>query len=181
MPSLKNIPYRDIIYGLAMLIVFALPFHIQLTRYLIGGFMGIWMLELLVKNGPGRMPRYLFSRLSLQPLIWLVIAFYLLHVLSLAVSSNFDQALFDLERKLTLLLIPLAFSSLPPIAEKRQHHILISFVAANLVIALICTGFFIDRLWDPTYFNKFLDYPLYYIYSDFSLFNHPTYFGLFLD
>jgi len=176
----KYIRYRDIIYGLAVLIAFALPFHIQLTRYLIGGFIGVWLLELIVKNGPGRMPRQLFRQVKHQRLIWLVIAFYLFHVLSLVVSSNVEQAFFDLERKLTLLLIPLAFSSLPTIKEKRQHHILISFVAANGVIALICTGFFIDRLLDPVYFKKFLDYPLYYIYRDFSLFNHPTYFALFM-
>jgi len=175
-----NIPYRDLIYALALMIAFSLPFHIHLTRYLIGGFMGVWLLEFMVKDGPTRMPRHLYRRLSRQGLIWLVIIFYLLHLASLWVSSNFDQAFFDLERKLTLLLIPLAFSSLPSIEDQRQHHILISFVAANGMIALLCTGFFVDRLLDPAYFKKFLDYPFFYIYRDFSLFNHPTYFGLFL-
>lgn len=175
--SVKHFTRKDGMYILALLAVFSMPFHIQLTRYLVGVLMGVWLLEMVLGRGLKTMLGHLFQ----QRLVWFVVVFYLLHVASLFLSSNADRALFDLERKLPLLLLPLAFATMPSMGRVRRNHILLSFAAANLLISLICLGVFAARLTDPSYLQKFLNYPLYRFYTDFSLFNKSTYFALYLE
>ncbi len=164
-------------YILALLTVFSMPFHLQLTRYLVGGLLGVWLLEMVV----GRGVKAMLGHLLQQRLVWFVVVFYLLHVASLFLSGNVDRALFDLERKLPVLLLPLAFATMPSIRRRRRNYILLSFIAANLFVSLICLGFFTARLTDASYLQKFLNYPLYRFYTDFSLFSKSTYFALYLE
>jgi len=153
--------------------VFVLPFNTILTRYLAGGFMVLWLLEMIFQGGVKNLRSY--------RLIWVVVAFYLLHILSLLYSSNTGHALFDLERKLTLLLFPFAFASLRPFTQKQHHYVLWSFIAATLLVTLFNGVIFAGKLLDPDYYDYFMKYPLYKFYIDFSYFSHPTYYAVFLE
>jgi len=226
------------LFILLVMTAFSMPFHIELTRYLTGGVMGVWLLRIVIprlagskftpprlagsenmtprlagfKNAHPRLAGLEPSRLKplrpkwggIQPsgvkhflpqttvtvssatrgrqsLLYIVIAFYLLHVVSLWTSSDFGHALFDLERKLTILLLPLAFSTLSALRGKRKDDILASFIAANLAISLFYIGFYLGKLSHPEYFRDFVDYPLYWIYTDFALLNQSTYYALHME
>jgi len=165
-------PGRWIFY-LSVLIVFVLPFHVQATRYLIGGLLTVWLLDVW-------MHRRLRSLLN-QRLVWLAVLFYVLHVASLLLSLNTGRAFAELEHKLTLLLLPVAFASAGVMEAKRRDKVLLSLVAGTLVVTLVSLAAFVVRLFDPDYLEYFLRFPLYNLYTDFSLFNHPSYYAVFLE
>jgi len=54
---------------------------------------------------------------------------YLLHIVGLLYSSNFDYALFDLRTKLPILLFPMIFVSSPPLSTKELRNFLLLFAA----------------------------------------------------
>jgi len=161
------------IFYFSMLIVFALPFHIHATRYLIGGLLAVWLVGIVWK-------RKLFYLLN-QRLVWVAILFYALHVVGLFLSSNTQKAWSELEHKLTLFLLPLAFASVGVMESGRRDRVLLAFVAGTLLVTLVSLAAYIVRLFDPNYLDYFLRFPLYNIYTDFSFFNHPTYYALFLE
>lgn len=161
------------IFCLSVLLVFALPFHVEATRYLTGALLAIWLLDALWHRS--------LSSLLDQRLVWLLVLFYALHVSSLLISANTKQAFGDLEHKLTLLLLPLAFASVGMMEAKRKDLVLLSFVAGTLTVTVVSLAAFTVRLFDPDYLEYFLRFPLYNLYTDFSLFNHPSYYALFLE
>jgi O-antigen ligase len=161
------------IFYLSLLTVFALPFHIHATRYLIGGLLVVWLVDVLWNRK--------LVRLLNQRLVWVVILFYALHVLGLFISTNTQKAFVELEHKFTLLLLPVAFASVGVMDPGRRGRVLLAFVAGTFAVSLVSLVAYIIRLSDPGYLEYFLRFPLYNIYTDFSLFNHPTYYALFLE
>src|SRR5882762_8685595 len=74
-------------------------------------------------------------------LLKLFVLFYLLHVVGILFSSNTHQALFELEKKLSLLIFPLVLSGIPALSPKQFRNILIAFVASCFVASVICLGY----------------------------------------
>ncbi|MCI4671364.1 MAG: O-antigen ligase family protein [Bacteroidia bacterium] len=74
--------------------------------------------------------------------IWFLLAIFVLAVVAGAWTS--DKALWikDLREKLPFLAIPLSLGMLPALSEKQKHALLIAFIIAQAIVALISLGIF---------------------------------------
>jgi hypothetical protein len=97
----KNISREKINFGAACLLVFSLPFYRWISTY----FIAIWIVTWLIEGNF----RKKFIENKRNYLLFLPIAFYLLHVISLLYSANKPEAYFDIEVKLSFLLFPVIF------------------------------------------------------------------------
>lgn len=121
---------------------------------------------------------------QLPKIIWLFPAFLLLHAIGLLYTSNFDKGAFDLEVKLSFLILPIAL--LPVIKTKfNKQHLYKAFVAGCVVASIICFGiasyeFFYEKwLISQKLYN--LNYGVnFFLSARFSYFMHPSYFALYL-
>ena len=63
----------------------------------------------------------------------LLVAFYLMHVIGLLYTSDFQYALKDLRVKLPILLLPFILSSMPPLDHKRFDLVMLVYVLSVFV------------------------------------------------
>jgi len=77
------------------------------------------------------------QRLITNKAFVLLSLFFLLHIIGLIWTSNFDYALHDIKVKLPLIIIPIIIIGKPPKNEKHLHYILIAFVASTFLSSVI--------------------------------------------
>ena len=122
-----------------------------------------------------------------------LILYYLCVVASLFYSTNKKEAFFDIEVKLSLLIIPLTMVYLKDIYYNKKKIILLIFALSNVLAATICfiiafknSISYNDGIlsFDPyvacTYEDKNVAPPSYFTYTNFSLFKHTSYFSTYL-
>ncbi|HSG68260.1 MAG TPA: O-antigen ligase family protein [Bacteroidales bacterium] len=90
----------------------------------------IWTLESIIK-----IFRKFLRRDNLPAIIFF--SLYLLHVLGLLFTVDFDYALKDLRIKLPLLVLPVFFTVTPPLERRKFNILMLFFVAAVIVGTLI--------------------------------------------
>ena len=66
----------------------------------------------------------------------LLVAFYLMHVVGLLWTSDFEYALKDLRVKLPILVIPFVLSSMPPLDRKRFDFVMLVYVLAVFIATM---------------------------------------------
>ena len=112
----------------------------------------------------------IISNIKVFPLI----LFYLIYVLCLINTSNFVFGRMDLEIKLSLLLVPLIFSSLKSdyFTSNRLKNIFYAYIIGNVVYFLICI------ITAIVMFIKTGNYCFFY-YNQLSVFHHPSYSSMF--
>lgn len=101
------------------------------------------------------------------------IVFYLLHVISAIMSTNTKVALFDLEVKLSFLILPFCFLINTELSLAKPWLIAKAFVM----------GCFATSIWCVTqgiYNFSTLHDTKYLFYSDLSYFHHPSYYAMYL-
>jgi O-antigen ligase len=121
------------------------------------------------------------------------ILLYLVFVTGVFYSSNSVAAIFDIQVKLTLLLIPPFIFLLREFYRKYSNIILAVFVLANVFAGLICIGGALyhsihlqngSLIFNSTvpgiYEDSNTALPTYFKYVNFSLFKHPAYFSMYL-
>jgi O-antigen ligase len=103
------------------------------------------------------------------------IFFFLFHILALINSPNIDSGLFEIEKKLSFLVIPIAFSGIT-FSVKQRNFLLITFVLACLTGSLLCLiqGFYIYL--DTNDLSWFYNQKLSGLIS-----MHPVYFSMYLS
>ncbi|NOT74800.1 MAG: O-antigen ligase family protein [Cyclobacteriaceae bacterium] len=70
--------------------------------------------------------------------IQLIILFYLLHIVGVLYSQNFDNALFVLEKKAVLLIVPLfVFPAIQLLSTKEKSNLIFNIGALTLISALV--------------------------------------------
>jgi len=121
------------------------------------------------------------------------IALYLIFVIGVFYSQNISSAIFDIQIKLSLLLLPLVIYLLRDFYKKYYNFILLVFVFANVVAGLFCIGTAIFH--SASFYNGSLlfnsnvpgvysdvntDAPSYFSYTNLSLFRHPSYYSMYL-
>lgn len=89
-----------------------------------------WLLEGNFKNK--------WQRIRLNPVFWLLISFYGLHLLGMCYTSQLQNGLNDLRNKLPLLILPLFFFSTRPLSEKEFRAVFFFFFSAVVVSSLCC-------------------------------------------
>lgn len=111
-----------------LLIAITLPFHILLCSYAATLFV-------LNQIASGELISNIRSAVK-NKWVLLFSAFYLLHIAGLAYSQDLSNGLFDLEKKVSLLIFPLLLFSVP-INPSQFNKILLAFVAACFVLSMI--------------------------------------------
>lgn len=120
-------------------IVAVLPFSIALTGAFTILLVLTWLLE-----GQWKTKWTLAATNNWVPFFLLL---YVLHILALLYTENMKAGLFDLEKKLSLLLFPLVFGTslvAPKVSRKRVLYV---FVASCLAVAVYCLAGAFYRYW----------------------------------
>lgn len=114
-----------------------------------------------------------------KPFLSLFLIFYVIHILSLIYTSDIDKGIFDLQVKLTLLILPLLFFGGEIFSSKNYHFIMIAFIAGNLLASAYCL--YQAHFTAVTYVNGHMDVDWYYFrYARMSVILHPSYFSFYL-
>ena len=102
----------------------------------------VWVVDAFVSRPPlkgepeGRGIHDKLSRFWQNKAAVLLVAFYLLHVVGLLWTSDFQYALKDLRVKLPILVLPLVLSSMPVLERKRFNQVMLVYVASVFVATL---------------------------------------------
>lgn len=110
-----------------------------------------------------------------NPLAWMA-AFYLLHVLAMAWTSNVGFGLFDLQVKASLLVVPLLAMVLPPLRSDVRDAAFFVAALANAAAVAICLLAAVARLAGEDGLGAAQE-----LYSSrFAMLVHPSYLAMYL-
>lgn len=162
-----KITVEKLIYYNVLLIAFCIPLYKALMAPLILLFVILSLFKFIKSK------EYFFN-FNIVP--YLLIGIYLLYALSLFRSTNLNEALFDLEIKLSILVLPLFFilGNLN-LNNSKLKKIYIAYIIGIVTGTIIC-------LTNAT-FLYFETKAFYYsfAYSSLSILHHPSYFSLYLN
>lgn len=165
------------------IIAFAIPFGIKLLP----SFIILLGLSWLFTGGIKRTIEYFFySTKKSRFFLFLLIFFYFFHLLSLLFTENLRIGAFDIQVKLSFLLMPLFFTGIPKNAIDIDK-VLNSFIIGTFVAAILC---FLIAIWNSLDFDSgkiLFDvqpgenyWENFFLYNRFSVFHHPSYFAMFI-
>jgi O-antigen ligase len=106
-----------------------------------------------------------------NPLLWVMYGFFLLTLVSAALSENFTEAVFEVEIKLSLLLFPWLLFCFPYPLEILRRCVT-GFVSGCFFACLYLVG--------RAFFYMTGGHPEYFFYTQFSFFIHAGYFAMYL-
>ncbi len=105
--------------------------------------------------------------------LFVIIAFYLIHIVASFYSENTDIALFDLEVKASLLVFPLLFLFISKTINKFKYAIIKAFIVISASISFF--------LLSKAFYNFIITKEISnIIYSNFSVLLHPSYYAMYL-
>lgn len=121
---------RKVLLGSLAVSLMALPYSSKVCHAGVIIFLIAWMLE----------GRWGEKKLLLEqnPLVWLMPAFFLLHLIGLWHTDNIQAGWANLDKKIFLLLVPIALASTRPFDKWEMNTLFGAFVASLLVATLIC-------------------------------------------
>lgn len=159
--KIKN-TYLQYGYNLPLLIAFFLPFGINHAIFIL-----IWSIGFLVfddvKTGMQQIFRNKWS--------YILLAFFILHVVDYFFSVNKTGALNAIEIKLSFLAFPILIGA-SRYNELHVKKIVISFVSGCVLVSMI-------DIFRAFYLYFFQDFNAFF-YTEFSYFMHPSYFSMYL-
>lgn len=132
--SISQISSKLLFFSL-LYVALVMPFqgiHVPLGLG-IAAMLVFWLLEGQLKAKLSRLTKSWFA-LSL-------IAFYLLHLVSVLYSDNKQAAFSDVGLKLSLLICPLVLGSVASLDREKLHKVLKLFVLSSAASALVCLGY----------------------------------------
>lgn len=131
-------PYVNQAYLLGLLMV---AVGLTLSPFLMGmsqfWLVLVWLVDALTppfKGGGGiktKLSRFWHNKAAV-----LLVAFYLMHVVGLLWTSDFEYALKDLRVKLPILVMPFVLSSMPPLDRKRFDFVMLVYVLSVFIATL---------------------------------------------
>lgn len=131
MISNLNLIRNNFFFLFLFLMVLTLPFGIHLNTMIIISFSLVWLFE-------GSFKRKL-KKLREQPLIWLFSSFYLIIVLSVIFMGFEREGLFQLEKKVSLLVFPVIFgTTIYQVSKKRLNLVFTFFIFGCFLASIIC-------------------------------------------
>ena len=169
----KILRYIHIIAAFSIAIL--LPFgFIHITKYAIGTYLVSWI---LTENRFSLYNNFLKNRKYILPLV----LFYIVHLISLFYSDDINQSILDLEKKLSLLFVPLTFFMTQRVSGRQKVFLLQVFILSSLLTVLIGIGNIFHVLQtDEHYRYFFAEYPFMVFNQNLSVFMHSAYFALYL-
>ncbi len=169
-----------------MFLVGIIPFHKVMVTYAIT----LWIISaiaLMMTN------KNVISHFKIHFGLAISLLMYLSFVAGVFYSNNMPSALFDIQVKSSLFIIPPVIYLLRDFYTKNFKYILMAFVIANIVAGLVCLLLACYR--SLQFFDGFLHFnsklpgiyadlntkpPSYFAYTYFSVFKHPAYFSMYL-
>ncbi|MFL5763698.1 MAG: O-antigen ligase family protein [Bacteroidia bacterium] len=148
-------------YYLALMVALCLPIG-RLAPVFIALMFLNWLLE-------GEF-RSKFRTLAGSKLALLFIAFYLLHLIGMIYTENTDAGWFDLQVKLSLIILPLIIAS-RPFNEYQLRNIFMMFIAGGIISSLI--------LLSRAVFTWFAYGENNFFYQAFTFLIHPSYLSMY--
>ena len=149
-------------FNIPLLIAFFLPFGINYAVFIL-----IWSICFFlfddVKNS--------FNSIFNNKWSFIVIGFFLLHVVGYFFSENKIESLSAIEIKLCFLAFPILFFG-SHFSHTQVKKIVISFVSGCMLVSFLC-------IFRACYLYFFEDTNAFF-YSDFSYFIHPSYMAMYL-
>jgi len=147
-------------------IAFFLPLSPSVIPFLIIGFAITWILQ-----GDFRQR---LKKLKLNYLAYLFMFYYVLHLIGMLYTDNISAGSFDLETKLSILIMPVLFATSKPMPREQINRVFQLFVIGNLVAVIFCLA------------NAFYMYGASedigdFFYGSLSLFYHASYFAMYLS
>jgi len=121
---------QPLLYIAACLVAFAIPFP-----FIFGSISVILLVLLWLLQGDFRGT---WRRLRGNPLLWVWMLFFALHAVSYTYSEEKGDSLFDLQTKLSFLVLPVVAGAGMEITRRRLEHIFLSFIAGVTVVAVFC-------------------------------------------
>lgn len=162
-----KISAEKLIYWNLLLIAFCIPIYKVLIAPLILVFVVLAFFQFFKSKN-------FFFKPNLTS--FLMIGLYLLYFFSLFWSANLNEAIFDLEIKLSVLVFPILFSFLDlKINKCKFRKIYIAYLLGVITAIIIC-------LTNATFL--FVETKAFYYsfaYSSFSILHHPSYFSMYLN
>jgi len=154
--------YHQFGFNIPLLIAFFLPFGINYAVFIL-----IWSVCFFSFNNL----RIGFKAILINKWTFILIGFFLLHVVGYFFSENKSAALSAVEIKLCFLAFPILFFG-SHFNHTQVKKIVISFVSGCLLVSFlcICRAFYLYLFEDVNAF----------FYSDFSYFIHPSYMAMYL-
>jgi hypothetical protein len=124
-------------------LVFLLPFSFNFTAYCIIGLTLCWLLQGNFKET--------FANIRNRKALWPWFLFYALHVISYTYSQNKEQSLFDLQAKLSLLIMPVVIGAGISINRKTIERIFFYFTCAITILGIACIAYAVYRCTQEGY------------------------------
>jgi O-antigen ligase len=154
-----------------MLLAFMTPLFQRYLSLVIALIIVNWLLELAFVK---RISDIKNDSLRRNNLYFIII--YLLYAAGLLYTQNLKDGLFDLEVKLSLIIFPLIFATLPSelFEKKRINNLFISWIAGNFLATAFCVISAVSRYSTSLNINEFY-------YSRLSVLLHPGYFSMYLN
>ena len=111
------------------------PFAMGASQFLI---MGVWLFT--GDSVRTKLQRFFSNKIALA-----VVSIYLLHVIGLAYTSDFQYAFKDLKVKLPMLILPLVLSSVQPLKKRMFDLLMLIYVLAVFVATCISFGYYLQN------------------------------------
>ena len=179
---ITQLPSTSLKKWLLLISVFCFSFNLLLS---IACWILIGLLSFILKEHRLLM----FEQLKSEKYLWLLPAFYVMHLLGLLWTSNYSQAGLDLQIKLTFLLLPIILSSfqIDAIFINKIRRYFIGGVLVSCIYLLIIafarylkngqlSVFFYSELsssmMHPTYFSLYLNAALLFVFHEMILSIH---------
>ncbi len=129
----ENILKRYSLYEICIfLIIISLPFSVTINSAAIICLAIIWIVS---GNFKTKIQAYISN-----PLAWSMLAFFIVHLFSVKISSNKADAWFGVEKQLSLLIFPIILQTKPVSSTKAFNAILFVFIGTCVIASLICLG-----------------------------------------
>ncbi len=157
---------RSIHIALLCLLVFCLP-GIKILSAVAVVFIVAWFL-ITARWKPT------IQNLVRNKMLWLPVCWLALHVIGISYSDNVDSALFDVQVKLSILLLPLLMVAYHPYSENEKKCITHWFALGLAITSVACLVRAALAFWGGRWVDVFY-------YKELSWFLHPTYFSLYLN
>lgn len=164
----------EIHYKIFYLLSIAIAFFIPVYGRILPLFIGLMILNWIVEGKYIRTLPLIFRERT-RFILFSFSFLYLIYLLGLIYTENFEYARFDLEIKLTILIFPLVFATSAEPASFRSDigRIIRGFVSGCIVMSLV--------LYGRAIYNAFIiDVSEAFYYSNLSWYFHPSYMAMYM-
>lgn len=167
---------EDVFFYCIVLSIVTLPFSVKINSIAIMLLVLCWLLKDSIKEKIS----------NIQPkLFFLFISVYVIHLIGMFYTSNISQGIFEIEKKLSLLVFPVVLGTTHRFKKEQVQKVLNYFAAVCITASVLCLLYAVYKTISSGsfhYLNPQTQYTTYYFFYDglSELFMHPVYFSVYI-